>query len=211
MIAVFNGWIGINDPLLEVFLQKASKELRSHAAQFLTTGFKSVKEEGKDHQQITQRLRIYWQKRLSEMKENPCDYIDEAREFTDWVKDSLLEPKETLEFLEQTLDISQGKLGKMRDTQEFVDSVCDLGEGNELIALRCLIKAASEEEMRMPWASYQDRLIEFLGSIVNLPGDYNGIEEIRAEAINVADAYGRLHPDKFREIWEKLSQKVSGA
>ena len=114
------------------------------------------------------------------------------------MNDSLLEAKETLELLNKTLRLSGGKLGKFHDTRGFVASVCELGKGNELIALQCLKRAAADEELRMPWASYQDQLREFLESLIDAPKD------IRDKAIEVADTYGRLHPEKFREVWNKL-------
>jgi len=101
--------------------------------------------------------------------------------------------------------LSGGRLGKLRDTRDFIDAVCELGKGNKLVALRCLKKAATEEEMRMPWALSDDRLSEFLESLVELG------EDVRAEAVNVADAYGRLHPDKFRQVWNKLREQSGPA
>jgi hypothetical protein len=209
MIAFFNGWIDVENTLLDKFFDKASATLRGYAAQFLTTGFKPAKDEGKVGQDVVQRLRAFWRKRLDVIKEKPGENIEEAAEFARWVKDSLLEPKETLELLEQTLEASGGKLGKMRDAQDFVEAVCDLGKGNELIALRCLKEAAADEDMRMPWARYQDRLVQFLEWTLDLPAEYEAIEDIRAEAIAVADAYGRLHPDKFHEIWKKLRKSAT--
>jgi len=207
MIALFNGWIDVDNELLKKFFQKASPKLRGYAAQFLTTGFKPEKESGEDYREVSERLRTHWKKRLDVIKYDPNANIEEAIGFTGWIKDSLLEPNETLELLEQTLQLSGGRLGKLRDTRDFIDGVCELGKGNEFTALRCLKIAAAEEEMRMPWARYQDPLIGFLKSIADLPADYDSIEDIRTEAIAVADSYGSLHPDKFREVWFKLSQK----
>jgi hypothetical protein len=207
MIAIFNGWIDVDDELVDNFFHRASQELRSYAARFLTTGFKPEKESGEDYQEVSERLRTHWKKRLEAIKKEPSVNIEEAIGFTGWVKDSLLEPKETLELLEETLQLSGGRLGRLLDTRDFVEGVCELSKGNELAALRCLKKAAAEEEMRMPWAAHQDPLIEFLQSIADLSDDHEDIEKIRAEAIAVADAYGRLHPDKFREVWVKLTQK----
>jgi len=145
--------------------------------------------------------------RLDTIKKEQSLNIEEAIGFTGWIKDSLLEPKETLELLEETLQLSCGRLGKLRNTRDFVEGVCELGKGNEFAALRCLKKAAAEEEMRMPWAAYQDPLIEFLESIADLPDDYDDIEDIRTESIAVADAYGHLHPEKFRKVWVKLTEQ----
>jgi hypothetical protein len=209
MIAFFNGWIDVGDELFNKFMDKASVKLRAHAAQFLTTGFKPEKDEGRIRGDVVQRLRAYWRKRLDAIEEEPSKNFEEAAELTGWAKDSLLEPRETLKLLEQTLHLSAGKLGKRRDTREFVEAVCDLGKGNELIALRCLKRAAADDKMRMPWARYQDRLVQFLESVADLPPDYKDIIEIQAEAIAVADAYGRLHPEKFHEIWKKL-RKCAG-
>jgi hypothetical protein len=114
------------------------------------------------------------------------------------VEDSLLEPRETLELLEETLDLSGGRIRKMRDARDFVDGVRKLGKGNELLALRCLRKAAADENMHMPWADIQDPLVEFLETMAE------SAEDIRTEAAEVADLYGRYNPDKFREVWEKL-------
>ena len=207
MIALFNGWIDVDDELLKNLFNKASQKLRGYAARFLTTGFKPEKESGEDYQEVSERLKAHWKKRLDAMKKEPSANIEEAIGFTGWVKDSLLEPKETLELLEETLQLSGGRLGKLRDTRDFVEGVCKLSKGNELAALRCLKKAAAEEEMRMPWAAYQDPLIGFLQSIADLPDHYDDIEDIRTEAIAVADAYGRLHPEKFREVWVRLTEK----
>ena len=46
--------------------------------------------------------------------------------------------------------------------REFIGGICELGNGNELIALRCIKKAVADENMREPWARYEERLIEFL-------------------------------------------------
>ncbi len=62
--------------------------------------------------------------------------------------------------------------------------------------------------MRVPWARYEERLIEFLEQIGALPNDYENVGDILNEAVEVADLYGRLQPDKFREIWEKLNTRL---
>ncbi|MBC8470914.1 MAG: hypothetical protein H8D56_15690 [Planctomycetes bacterium] len=206
MIGYFNEWIEFDGNLLKKFFEKAKAKLRSKAARFLTTGFKSVNEEGGERKEkAARRMKEYWEKRLEAIRDKPEDNKDEAIEFTGWVEDSLLEPKETLELLEQTLDLSGGKFGEMRDVEEFVGQICELGKGNELVALRCLKKSTADENMRMPWARYEGRLIEFLEQISELSNDYENVKEILSEAVEAADLYGRLQPDKFRKIWEKLN------
>jgi len=58
------------------------------------------------------------------------------------------------------------------------------------MALRCLNKAMSDEQMAMDFSLYKDKLIKFMESIVQLGDDYRDIEEIRGEAIKLADIYG---------------------
>ena len=86
----------------------------------------------------------------------------------------------------------------MRDARDFVEGVSKLGKGNELLALSCLKKAAADENMHMPWAHIQKPLVKFLETMVESP------ENVQSEAKEVADLYGRYHPEKFRDVWEKL-------
>jgi len=50
--------------------------------------------------------------------------------------------------------------------------------------------------------------LEFLGQISELKNDYENVKEILSEAVEAADLYGRLQPDKSREIWEKLNTRL---
>jgi hypothetical protein len=196
MIGYFNGWINLESDVLKQFFKKASAELRGKAAEFLTTGFKSVKEEGKPYDEISERMRTYWKNRLVAIKDNPKENEKEAIEFTGWAEDSVLPAQETLGLLEQSLDLSGGKIGEMRDAKSFVEGISNLGKGYELLALRCLKKAVADKNMNSPWSMIQEPLVKFLEE---LP------EGVRSEGREVADLYGRYNPDKFRGVWEKLS------
>lgn len=200
VIGYFNGWVEYESETLQKFFEKASAKLRTKAARFMTTGFESTKEDDdeKYRQGVAQRMRKYWNSRIDAIQNEPKKGLDEAIELTGWVCDSLLPAKETLELLEKTLDLSGGKVGKMRGAKDFVEGVTTLGRGNELLALQCLKKASNEEEMHTPWESIQGPLKEFLERIVDVQ------PEIRSAAIEVADAYGRYNPDEFREVWAKL-------
>lgn len=59
-------------------------------------------------------------------------------------------------------------------------------------------EAAADENMHMPWADIQSPLVKFLEPMVESP------ENIRSEAREVVDLYGRYNPEKFRCLWEKL-------
>ena len=208
MIGYFNGWIGYEHEVLKEFFNKVPVGLRAEAARFMTTGFKGTKEgeDKKYRQEVAKRMRDYWRIRLEAIKERGETDAEEAVELTGWVCDSVLPARETLELLAQSLDLSGGKIGNMRDARDFVESVTKLGKGNEMLALGCLKKATADENMRMPWR-YEDRLIEFLEQIGELKNDYENIQEILSEAVEAADLYGRLQPDKFKEIWEKLNSR----
>jgi hypothetical protein len=204
MIGYFNGWISFEDEVLQLFIAKAPVELRGYAVRFLTTGFKSVNEEsGAEKEKVAKRMKDYWETRLmmlkvsnSANKENSKENEKEAVEFTGWVEDSVLPAKETLELLDQSLEVSGGEIGEYKDGGDFVEWVCKLGKGNELLALQCLKKVAADENIRGPWTETEEPLVKFLEE---LPVG------VRNEGREVADLYGRYNPDKFRGVWEKLN------
>jgi hypothetical protein len=49
----------------------------------------------------------------------------------------------------------------------------------------------------------QDPLVDFLEKMAGRG------REIRSAAREVADAYGRYSPDKFRGVWEKLNKDIT--
>jgi hypothetical protein len=200
MIGYFNGWIELGDSVLIKFYEKAPTKLRGKAAKFLTTGFKEVKQEDEaEKEKATIRMRKYWKGRLEAIQKDPQKNVEEAIELTGWVEDSLLPAKETLELLEQSLALSDGNIGEMRDARDFVEGVCNLGNGNELLALSCLKKAAGDKNIHMPWSRIQEPLVSFLERIDGLG------EEVRSVGKEVADLYGRYNPEEFRKVWEKLN------
>jgi hypothetical protein len=201
MIGYFNGWVDLESDILKQFFKKASAELRGEAARFLTTGFKSVKEEGKPYDEIAERMRAYWKERLAALKGKPKENEKEAIGLTGWVEDSVLPAKETLELLEQSLKLSGGKVGEMRNARNFIEGINKFGKGNELLTLQCLKKAAADENMHYPWSRIEEPLVSFLETIVDLS------EEVRNVGKEVVDLYGRYNPDKFRGVWEKLNVK----
>ncbi len=197
-IGYFNGWINYEDEVLQEFFKKAPAKLRAKAARFMTTGFKGTKEgdDKKYRQEVTARMREYWRKRIAAMEK------EEAIGFMKWVSDSLLEGKETLELLKETLEISGGELSERGNVKAFVEGICKLGkEGNELLALQCFKKAAADKNMHMTWSGIQKPLVNFLEGIVGMSGD------VRSAAIEVADAYGRYNQTEFRGVWVELNKK----
>lgn len=206
MIAFFNGWIEFEDALLRKLFDKASAKLRGHAASFLTTGFAPLKE--KPDKEASARLKHYWEMRLEAIRKNSEANIDEAVEFLGWVKDSPLEIEEAFELLYKTLELTGGKLGEGRSIYDFMEGIYDIAEGHEIMALRCMNKAMNDEHMAGYFSLYEERATKFMESIVELPDDYPNVEDIRKEAISLANAYGRMHIYTFREIYEKLVAKI---
>lgn len=205
MIALFNGWFddGPKAKLLQEFLNKATVKLRGHAAEFLTTGFESLKKEG-PNKEITDRLRDYWEMRLVAMSGSVKEDFEEAIGFINWAENSPLESSETLRLLDKTLELTEGKLEDRG--YQFTKAVCVMGKGNELRALRCLNRAMADNEAGMYFSLYEKELTELMESIVRLGDDYANVEDIRREAMLLADAYGRKHVYKFRGVFETLSK-----
>ena len=68
------------------------------AATFEKVVQQRVNEEGgEEKEKVAKRMKVYWEKRLEAIGENQEENRDEAVEFTGWVEDTLLGPKETLE------------------------------------------------------------------------------------------------------------------
>jgi len=196
MIGYFNAWIDYDNDVLQEFFEKAPAELRAMAASFLATGFNDINEDGGSKKmEVLARMKRYWENRIAKKDK------DEAVGFTKWVNDSVLDGKETLELLNQTLAITGGKLAEHR-TKEFVEGVCKFGgeEGNEFLALQCFKKAAADKDIHMTWSEIQDPLVNFLKTMVDKSPD------VRLAAKDVADSYGRYNPDIFRDVWEMLNK-----
>jgi len=67
------------------------------------------------------------------------------------------------------------------------------------------------QHMSMYFSMYEEKITNFMESVVRLKNDYPDIEEIRTEAIKLANAYGRRHIYKFRVIYEELVEKMQKA
>ena len=89
----------------------------------------------------------------------------------------------------------------MGDAKDFIEGICQLSKENEMSALRCLKKAAVDENMHATWSGIQGPLVELLEKMVDMS------LEVRTAAMEVADIYGRYNPDKFQAVWEQLKNK----
>jgi len=210
MVAYFNNWIEWNDDLLKQFFIKSSSELRGKAADFLKTGFKSVRGES-DEARIREkgkRAEKYWKNRLKEISLNPEDNFKEAIEFVDWVLDTLIEPKRTLELTLKTLELTNGKLGTNRDEVSLIKGVCKIGEGDELLALKCINKMMQGKPQWISFSLYKEDLENFLKHITDLKEDTKNIKKIRREAIDLINAYGRRQVYELKPYYEQISKTL---
>ncbi len=208
MIAYFNDWIEDGHPLLRQFYSTATPKIKGKAARFLKTGFKSVKEED-DKARIAEKgekLKKYWEGRIEEMSQNPKLNFEEAVGFFGWVENTLIEPKRTLELILKTLELTEGKLGINRDVVTIVQGVCEIGVDNELLALKCMNKIMEGKPEWMSFSIYQKNVENFLNHIVGLSNGTKDIMEIRKEAIELVNAYGRRQIDELRPYYDKLSK-----
>lgn len=207
IVAYYNGWISWDCRLLNKFFEEAPAKLRGKAAGFMKTGFKTTKEQEEEYKNaVKERVRIYWEKRLEVIEKEPAENFNEAVGFLGWVKDTLLEPKETLELTLKTLELTNGKLGENRNENTLVKGVCQIGEGNELLALKCINKIMQGKPEWLVFSLYKGDLEKFLEHIIGLSNDTTNIMEIREEAIRLINAYGRRQIDELRPYYDKLSK-----
>jgi len=199
MIAYFNSWIEWSDALLDKFFKEAPVELRAKAASFLCTGFKPALEDPKGFEEKAGRIRVYWNKRIKEIK--PGDDPKEAIKLVGWVEDSLLDAKETLELTSATLDLTGGKASQHRGEDILVKAACKLGINNELLALQCMNKMMAGKPEWLHFSLYQEELEKFLEHVVELA---KKDIEIKNEAIELINAYGRRNIKDLRPYYDKL-------
>jgi hypothetical protein len=208
MIALFNGWLGSDpDGLLAAFLEKAPASLRGHAAYFLTSGFEALKKE--PDEEAGKRLNRYWEKRLTSMEKARQAHKEEAFQFLYWAKDSPLADKETLALLERTLDLTDGEMGQGHFPTEFFEGIRDMSVGNELSALRCLNKVMPDQRIESHISLVEEAIDAVFRHVLKLPAEYPNVTEIWKEAMQLADALGRLRVYKFRPAYEQLHEKMA--
>ncbi|NLH16005.1 MAG: hypothetical protein GX455_05470 [Phycisphaerae bacterium] len=207
MIAYFNGWMEYDDPLLQRFFEKADAKLRRQAAEFLTTGFASLKEDTKTEpekkKEAIERLGWYWKKRLEAGKDSP----EELAGFAQWVKDTPLDEGETLELLQKTLKLTKGKVGEWgRGLPDCIEGICTVGTGRELLALECLLLLAQNQDIVMNYSLVKERLDAFFREVVDLPETADRAE-IWKKSMEFADRLGRMGKMDLRWVWKELKDK----
>jgi hypothetical protein len=90
-------------------------------------------------------------------------------------------------------DVLQGEEGGEEDRS-----------GGQREANESLKEAVEDENMRTPWARIHEALVGFLEGVADLE---DLTEDVRSEAEEVADLYGRYNPKEFRGVWEKLRKR----
>jgi hypothetical protein len=205
VIAYFNSWIEWGDPLLNKFFKEAPVELRAKAASFLHTGFKPTlkkkSEDPGDFEKKAERIRVYWNERIKAIKSENGNDNKEAVQLIGWIEDTLLDAKETLELTSATLELTGGKLSQHRGESVLVKAACKLGINNELLALQCMNKMMAGRPEWPHFSLYGEELKAFMEHIIKLAKKDN---DIRAQAIELINAYGRRNIKNLRPYYDEL-------
>jgi len=112
-----------------------------------------------------------------------------------------------MELTLRTLELTDGKVNQHRDEVSLVKGVCEIGIGNELLALKCMVIMMQGEPECLSFFMYKETLEEFLKHIVDLTDDYANIKAIREEAIKLVNAYGRRQIDDLKPYYDLLVKK----
>lgn len=112
-----------------------------------------------------------------------------------------IEPTETLELTLKTLNLTGKKLGQHRSENVLVKAACQLGKGNELLALQCMNKMMASKPEWLHFSLYQKELEEFLGRVIELAKKDGKIKDEAKELIN---AYGRRNIKDLRRYYDRL-------
>ena len=198
MAAFFNEWISESDSLLEKFYSTATVQMKGQAVRFLSTGFKALKDEPKE--KIVTRLKEFWNMRLKACQED-SSLKDEIVKFTRWVDETPFDKKETLELLYRTLCLTNGEVGKLNSNVRIINGICEIAEGNELLALKCLNKIKKDQDFGYGSSLFRDKFIEFLEKIAD---NFAEVKEIRKEALMLVNEIGRLQIFDLKLIYKKL-------
>ncbi|MCK4885880.1 MAG: hypothetical protein KAS96_00765 [Planctomycetes bacterium] len=198
MIAFFNEWISYDNSLLQKFYSTATVTMKAQAANFLSGGFKALKEEPKDG--IVSRLKEFWDVRLQAC-ETDSSLKDEIVKFTNWVDETPFDKKETLELLYRTLCLTNGEVGKLNSNVRVINGICEIAEGNELLALKCLNKIKKDQDFGYGSSLFKDKFIELLEKIAD---NFAEVKEIRKEALMLVNEIGRLQTFDLKLIYKKL-------
>jgi hypothetical protein len=110
--------------------------------------------------------------------------------------------------LEKTLEITGEEMGEGHFPTVFFEGISSMVAGNELIALRCLSKVMGDERMGSHISLCEKHIDAVFRHVVKLPEEYANVAEIWKEAMQLADALGRLRVYKFRWVYEELCKKI---
>ena len=201
MIAFFNEWINADSPLLKKFYSTGIVAMKGKAANFLSGGFKALKEEPKDG--IVSRLREFWDVRLQAC-EKDSSLKDEIIEFTNWVKETPFDKKETLELLYRTLCLTNGEVGKLNSNVRVINGICEIAENNELLALKCLNRIEKKGNFEYGFSLFKDKFIGFIEKVADLPDSFPNLKEIKKEAVVLVNEVGPLQIYDFGPFYKKL-------
>ncbi|MCE5340646.1 MAG: hypothetical protein LLF92_05900 [Planctomycetaceae bacterium] len=191
VIAYFNGWGFKAKQLLNLYYDNASLIAKNSSNSFFKTGFENATNVNK------QKAEEHWRYRNNWFKKNldHPDRIEEAIGLTNWVKKSPLDAKKTLSLLLGTLNFTDGKVCKDDSfgVPEFIiQAICEKADGNELLALKCLLKFSYDPRLGMYSTTWDGKFVEFANKINLLPADCSERKKIWKLMLQLLDNYGRI-------------------
>jgi hypothetical protein len=215
VIAYFNGWLEASVDILHLFYDVAPVKLRIQTNKFFATGFPRKDGDSPIDANTLQRIESHWRYRLDYFKTSPesNDVVEEATEFLEWIRYCPLAPEIALDLMSKTLDFTKGRASRegSHDIVEFIiEGICNKAEGNELLALECLLKFSLDPRLGAYSTTYQEGKIFslFIKKIKDLDDAYIDIEEIRKKACDLLDNYGRMGIYNTKQDYFELSSKV---
>ncbi len=207
IIAYFNGWVdSYEDKLFSEFIHSASDELLGFAAQFFTTGFKDLKEE--PNPEVNQRLLTYWTKRLEAIKPEPEKHIKEAMALAGWIKDCPLDKSQTLDLVEQTVQLCKGYKFEHNFYYNVVASLCGYADIDKLKVIRCLKIILCGQDIPMTFSFYKESLTALLTGIRD---DMSASRELILETMELMDNLGRFRIYQYKDIFWVLNERLEKA
>lgn len=215
VIAYFNGWLGEQAALLHDFYANAPVKLRNQLNDFFKTGFPQESDEApKLAQDTLNRIEKHWRYRLSYFKKasGSPDVINEAIELLEWIRHCPFDAQKSLELLSETLDFTNGRAsreGSHTVVEFIIEAICQRAEGNELLALGCLLKFSRDPRLGAYSTTYKEgkAFNQFIQKIKELNDDYSNVKIIREKSCELLDNYGRMGIYSTKKDYFELSAK----
>jgi hypothetical protein len=184
-------------------LSKASDKQLGYTAYFFTTGFESLKKE--PNEEITKRLRVYWENRAEIIEKEPAKHSKEASNLIDWITNCPIDSKSGLELELRLLEACKDVLLSQKyDYSKCIRSLCGFKDVNLYKVVRCvhiLLNADDYSYIKM----YNEELTALIKQVEE---DENTDKKVIEETIALIDDLGRLQILDYQEDFWSLKSKL---